>query len=168
MKRRASFLPVLLLPPLVLSACQTETVQPFPFNHNIHVEQSGMVCTGCHEYVEERPYAGIPRVATCILCHSIDVTQNPEAQPYVEMIRQHAAEGTDFGWRRLYELSHTVYYSHRRHVKIAGIECETCHGDMGAMIVPASAPVRRTLTMDGCMECHEQSGVENDCAWCHR
>jgi hypothetical protein len=142
-------------------------VQPIPFNHRIHAER-GLTCDTCHQYVFEKPFAGIPRVGFCMACHSSDITQNPAAQPSIETVRRHAAAGTEIPWQRLYTLPYHVYYSHRRHTAIGGLECPTCHGDIGESETPPVRPIAQTLDMDNCMDCHEQRGVENDCAWCHR
>ena len=142
-------------------------VQPIPFNHRIHVD-NGLTCDFCHQYVFEKPFAGIPRVEVCIGCHSGDITQNPDATPSVEAIRRHAEAGTEIPWVRLYVLPHHVYYSHRRHTAIAELACTTCHGDIGESETPPAHPIAQTLKMENCVDCHRRRGVENDCAWCHR
>ncbi len=154
---------------LLLGVCSApaQVTQPIPFNHRIH-KDNGLTCEICHQSVFEKPAAGIPRVALCMGCHSGDITQNPAAQPYIESIRRHAEAGTEMGWVRLYTLPHHVYYSHRRHTAIAGLACDTCHGDIGERDTPPAYPIARTLEMDNCMECHERLGAENQCAWCHR
>ena len=141
--------------------------QPIPFNHRIHTS-NGLTCETCHQSVFEKPAAGMPRVALCMGCHVGDITQNPAATPYIEIIRRHADEGTEMGWVRVYRLPHHVYYSHRRHTAIAGLACATCHGDIGERDQPPERPIARTLEMDNCMECHQKLGAENQCAWCHR
>ena len=155
---------------IVLAACpaQAQTTQPIPFNHRIHTQTNGLPCETCHQFAFTKPAAGMPRVAICIACHAGDITQNPDAQPYIESVRRHADEGTEMGWVRLYALPHHVYYSHRRHTAIAGLACAECHGDIGESDRPPEYPIARTLDMDNCMECHEQRGAENQCAWCHR
>jgi len=146
---------------------EAAAVQPIPFNHRIHAD-NGLTCDVCHQYVFEKSFAGIPRAELCMGCHSGDIAQNPAAKPYIELIRQHAAAGTEIPWVRLYNLPHHVYYSHRRHTTIAGLACPTCHGGIGQSERPPEYPVAQTLTMDNCVNCHRERGVENDCAWCHR
>ena len=142
-------------------------IQPIPFNHRIHAE-NGLTCDFCHQYVFEKPFAGMPRVELCMGCHVGDIAQNPNAKPYIETIRRHAEAGTEIPWVRLYTLPHHVYYSHRRHAAIAGLPCATCHGDIGERVTPPPHPIAQTLTMENCVDCHQEHGVENDCAWCHR
>lgn len=142
-------------------------VQPIPFNHRLHVAND-IECVHCHEGLLTGPHAGLPRVAICMECHDADITENPAARPHVETVRRHARAGTEVPWRRLHVLPGHVYYSHRRHVAIARLECATCHGDIAERTTPPTAPVARTLAMATCMDCHEARGVENDCARCHR
>lgn len=142
-------------------------VQPIPFNHRIHKE-NGLTCDFCHEGVREGAHAGIPRVVACMNCHETDITENPAAKPYIEAVRRHANQATEIPWVQLYSLPAHVYYTHRRHVAIAGFECAQCHGDIGERVTPAERPIAQTLNMDTCMDCHEARGVDNDCAWCHR
>ncbi len=154
---------------VLLGVCPSEgqVTQPIPFNHRIHTA-NGLTCDGCHQYVFEKPFAGIPRVELCMGCHIGDIAENPAAKPYIETIRRHAEAGTEIPWVRLYTLPHHVYYSHRRHAAIAGLPCTTCHGDIGESERPPTNPIARTLTMENCVDCHQKEGVENDCAWCHR
>lgn len=164
MRRALSLLGVVLL-----ASCSSATsaTQPIPFNHRIH-GANGLTCDTCHQSVMEKAVAGIPRVAVCMGCHSGDITENPAAKPYIDTIRRYADAGEEIPWVRLYTLPHHVYFSHRRHTAIAGLACETCHGDIGQSERPPENPVAHTLEMDTCMECHRRLGAENQCAWCHR
>ena len=165
---RAAFALVLACGSILTTACGAPPIaQPIPFNHGIHTANS-LTCDVCHEFVFERANAGIPRVEVCAACHAADITQNPAARPYIERIRANAQQGTEIPWVRLYRLKPNVYFSHRRHTKIAGLDCSVCHGNIGDSHTPVSRPVARTLDMDGCMDCHEKRGVDINCSWCHR
>jgi hypothetical protein len=160
--------PLALAAALAASGCDPPAVaQPLPFNHRIHVANA-IECVQCHPGVRTAAHAGLPRVEVCMECHETDITENPAAKPHVERLRAHASAGTEVPWQRLYALPAHVYYSHRRHVAIAGLACATCHGDIAERTTPPAAPLARTLSMRTCMECHEARGVGNDCAWCHR
>lgn len=162
-----SLLPVLLAA-LAPAACADPAIaQPIPFNHRIHAA-NGIGCVDCHQGVLTGPRAGIPRVEVCMQCHEADITENPAAGPHVALVRLHAKARTEIPWRRLHELPAHVYYSHRRHVAIARLDCSVCHDDIGQRTAPPAGPVARTLRMESCMACHEARGVENDCARCHR
>lgn len=164
----AARVPLALAAALAAASCADPPVeQPIPFNHRLHVA-SEIACVQCHEGVRTEAHAGLPRVEVCMQCHEADVTENAAAKPYIETVRRHAAEGTEIPWRRLHVLPAHVYYSHRRHVAIAGLACAGCHGDVADRTTPPPGPVARTLSMSTCMDCHEARGVENDCARCHR
>jgi len=152
---------------LVAGCAEPPVAQPIPFNHRLHVA-SEIECVQCHQGVLTAARAGLPRVEVCMECHEADITENPAAKPHIELVRRHAGAGTEIPWRKLYALPAHVYYSHRRHVAIAGLECAVCHGDIADSATPPPGPVARTLAMSTCMDCHEARGVENDCAWCHR
>jgi hypothetical protein len=142
--------------------------QPIPFNHRLHATTNQIECVQCHEGVLTAARAGLPRVEICMECHASDITENPAAKPHIELIRRHAAAGTEIPWQKLYLLPAHVYYSHRRHVAIARVECAVCHGDIADAATPPPGPVARTLAMSTCMDCHEARGVPNECVWCHR
>lgn len=152
----------------LVTACGGAKTQPIPFNHKLHVTKAELQCDSCHENVAEGTVAGFPRVRVCMRCHKNEEPSNPAAVPYIEDLRRHAKEGTDVPWQRLYALPRHVYFSHRRHTEIAGLDCKECHGDMGELTAPPTEPVARTLTMANCLACHVERNVQNDCAWCHR
>lgn len=161
-------LPLLLAGALAAAGCAKQAVvQPIPFNHRLHVGL-GIECDQCHQGVRVAALARLPRAEVCMDCHQADVTDNPAAKPYIELVRQHAREGTEIPWRNLYSLPAHVYYSHRRHVAIAGLQCAGCHGDIADRTTPPTEPVARTLSMSTCMDCHQARGARNECAGCHR
>lgn len=82
-------------------------------------------------------------------------------------VAAYIASGENIPWRRIYDMPSHVFYSHRRHVTVAGIECATCHGDIGASTSPPKAPLNN-ISMRFCMSCHEKQEVTNDCNACHR
>lgn len=165
---RRSALPVVLAWFACAAGCEEPLIiQPLPFNHQIHAKND-VTCDTCHEHAYDGQHATLPRVETCMGCHEMDITENPGATPVIALLRKHAEEGKEIEWVRLYELPQHVYYSHRRHTTIAKLECPTCHGGIGESRTPPPRPVATTLDMNTCMDCHEQRGVDNDCAWCHR
>ncbi|MBI5015376.1 MAG: cytochrome c3 family protein [Deltaproteobacteria bacterium] len=141
----------------------SSTSQPVAFNHKLHVENNGLACVECHEYVMTQTFAGLPRIEKCLECHTDPVTSSPEE----EKIRKAAASGKPLLWRRLYEVPDHVYYSHRRHVVAGKLECVGCHGPIAATTKPPPRPLR-ALTMNFCMDCHRKRGVTNDCIACHK
>ncbi len=136
--------------------------QPVAFNHAKHVEM-GMVCTDCHVGASDQARATLPTLETCMLCHEMALTENPEE----EKLRAIAAAGGELAWNQLARVPPHVYFSHRRHVALGGLECAQCHGAMETRTEPPEE-LFRPLTMDACIACHEQRKVDNDCNRCHR
>jgi len=137
--------------------------QPIQFNHLKHVQDVGLECSACHEYYATRESSGLPELATCLGCHEGGITESPEEKNLLEL----AASDPPPRFRKLFRLPDHAYYSHRRHVTVAGLACDTCHGDIAATTVPPSRPLVR-ITMDTCVGCHTEQGVGIDCTQCHR
>ena len=139
------------------------TEQPIAYNHKLHTQDQSLPCTTCHLSVETGERAGRPTVAICLECHESALTESAEE----EKIRGFAASGAEIPWVQLTRLDQHVYFSHRRHVTVARLECGVCHGPMDAQTTPPREPLRR-VTMSSCVGCHEKSGVSVDCNACHR
>jgi c(7)-type cytochrome triheme protein len=60
-----------------------------------------------------------------------------------------------------------VFFSHRRHVTVAKVECQTCHGAIGEATAPPGRPAVNQ-SMEWCISCHEKRQVSVDCNACHR
>lgn len=135
--------------------------QPIPFNHKKHMEQ-GLECDACHRYFKTQDFAGMPDLATCLECHKEPVTKSPEEAK----IRQSAKKGEQIPWIRLYGEPDHVFYSHRRHVVLGKLPCQTCHDNTGQSERPPSRPWVR-MSMGWCMGCHMKMKVTNDCLACH-
>jgi len=60
-----------------------------------------------------------------------------------------------------------VFYSHRRHVVVAKIPCETCHGAIARTSAPPARPLVK-IRMKFCIGCHQRRNVTVDCIACHR
>ena len=137
--------------------------QPLPFNHRLHVEELELECTTCHEFVEDETFAGRPTAETCSFCHSEDtVGDSPEDQKLVDFL----ASGEALEWKPLFRQPSHVFYSHRRHVVVAGIECAVCHGDIASRETLPTKVER--LTMEVCLDCHQELQAGEDCTDCHR
>ncbi len=135
--------------------------QPISFNHKKHMEQ-GLQCDTCHPYSETQIFAGMPTVATCMECHKEPITKSPEE----EKIRQFAAKGKEISWKRIYSEPDHVFFSHRRHVVLGKLPCQTCHGNIAERERPPTKPWV-DMTMSWCMNCHTKKKVTNDCLECH-
>ncbi len=147
---------------LITQRLEPPVRQPIQFNHAKHTAQ-GLPCSVCHQSVGEQTFAGLPKVETCMACHSAPLTESPEE----EKIRQFAGKGQEIPWQRLYRMPGDVFFSHRRHVTLAKVECETCHGPLGKATAPPPRPLVRQ-SMDWCIACHEKRQASVDCVACHR
>lgn len=137
--------------------------QPIQFNHQKHVEKVGLDCSTCHEYFGTREHSGLPALAVCEGCHAEPQTESAEEQTLRALI----ASDSRPEFRKLFRLPDHVYYSHRRHVAVAELKCETCHGAIADTAAPPERPLVR-VTMETCVGCHEEKGVTNDCTSCHQ
>jgi hypothetical protein len=135
-------------------------------NHAVHIERD-LECIDCHTGVETHAVAGVPSIAICTECHD-DPEDAIGKSRNGKLILSHIAAKEELWWPQLYWLPDHVVFSHKRHVALGEIPCERCHGDIAATTTLPETPVRATLTMDGCMECHEQSGADLDCFACHK
>lgn len=140
-----------------------EGSQPIAFNHALHTQEWELDCDVCHRYVLEAEFAGRPKLEVCAACHEDPMTEGAEEARLVEYIQS----GREIPWRRLYRVPSHVYYSHRRHVAVAKLDCVECHGEIGTTTLPPEKPLNK-LTMKFCINCHEDQGVTTDCNACHR
>ncbi len=137
--------------------------QPVAFNHRKHTEDLGLNCEFCHVYVKKGAHAGLPGAETCSVCHDSPQGTSEEAARVTELLSQ----GDPLQFNKLFRLAPHVFYTHRRHVGIAGLECASCHG----AIAETERPPRRALvqvTMDFCMDCHREQQQTLECNACHR
>jgi hypothetical protein len=148
---------------VAVSLAPRPITQPIAFNHRLHVEDLGSECTDCHLYAATGVRATIPNLEVCADCHEEAQTDSAEEALLVEYIQA----DEPIPWRKIYRVPDHVYFSHRRHTAIGGIECGKCHGAMGEREEPVTRQAIR-LSMNRCMECHDEAGVSNDCLLCHR
>lgn len=136
--------------------------QPIAYNHKKHIDL-GLECATCHTGIaEQKARAGLPDLETCVSCHAPD-----DENPKTKMIQTFASANRPIPWKRIYRVPSHVYFSHRRHVQIAKLDCSVCHGDMSQKETPVTRPAV-AVRMERCMDCHRDSGVTNDCLACHR
>jgi hypothetical protein len=136
--------------------------QPVAFNHRIHVQDLGLECSDCHEFFESETFAGLPKAETCAMCHEEAQGESSEEERLVKLL----AEGKPLAWQHLFLQPAHVFYSHRRHVTVAGLECERCHGSFAETETPPKEV--EILSMDACIDCHHERQASTDCTVCHR
>jgi hypothetical protein len=108
-------------------------LQPVAFDHWQHVtkeEGPQLDCSFCHEHADSSPHATIANVSTCMICHDSIKTESHEVQKLARFARNNSQPP----WVRVYwfETTADAYFTHKPHVR-AGIDCETCHGQVGQM-----------------------------------
>lgn len=137
--------------------------QPMAFNHQVMV-QAGVQCLFCHNDALRSPSPGMPSVELCMGCHKTIAADRPAIQQLVG----YASRGEPIPWVRVNYVPDFVYFSHKVHITVGGLNCETCHGDVGNMKVVE--PVAR-MSMGWCLACHSKQPNApqlRDCVICHR
>jgi len=153
--------------------------QPIEYPHKTHVQQLKLPCTSCHQRAEKDAVAGRPPTALCVACHSGGEAKSEE----IKKIQAFGEKGQEIPWKRVWRLPPHVFFSHRTHVAVAKVKCQTCHGAMETLDRPPARPLK-TLAMNDCIGCHEQwewpnekgaglvktvaRRVSTDCNACHR
>jgi hypothetical protein len=122
--------------------------QPVPYSHRLHVQQLGMDCRYCHNWVDVSAHANIPSTQTCMNCHGQIKTESIALAP----IRESWATGNSVEWIKVHHLPDYAHFSHAVHVN-NGVGCETCHGRVDQMEIVYQA---ESLSMGWCLECHRQ------------
>jgi hypothetical protein len=137
--------------------------QPVAFDHARHAKED-LACLDCHKTAATGPYASLPRIATCKLCHEeAKGTSEDERR-----VREFLAKNEEIPWIQVNRMPGHVYFSHAVHVKLAAMDCSACHGDMAKATEPVTRSQVERLTMRRCMECHTEHGASNDCLACHK
>jgi hypothetical protein len=155
--------------------------QPIEFPHKTHIAQK-IPCTGCHQRAEKDLIAGRPPTALCLACHASGDSKSAE----ITKLKAFGDKGQDIPWQRVWRLPSHVFFSHRVHVTVAKLACQSCHGPMETLDRPPPRPLK-TLAMEDCIACHAKSKANavrkidvarsvnvsaqrlvNDCIVCHR
>lgn len=138
--------------------------QPIAYSHEAHVD-AGIQCLYCHAQATRSMVAGIPSVERCIGCHQV-ISAEEET---VKQLVAYWERGEAIPWARVNRQPDFVYFSHQPHLG-AGVNCETCHGDVGSM--EEARPVM-SMDMGWCLDCHLDQDPEHvtrlaDCITCHK
>jgi len=138
--------------------------QPIAYSHRAHV-QVGVQCLFCHSSALRSSVAGIPSVQKCMGCHAVIEADNPAIQE----VARYWERGEPIPWVRVNTQPDFVFFSHQPHLG-AGLNCETCHGEVGNMTV--ARPVVK-MDMGWCLDCHLKQPEAKvarltDCLTCHK
>ncbi|MEN8145634.1 MAG: cytochrome c3 family protein [Gemmatimonadota bacterium] len=154
---------VVILVSLSFLTRQPAVGQPIAFNHLKHTEELSLNCEFCHKYVRSGAHAGLPGAETCSLCHRAVQGTSEEAARVTELL----TAGGPILFNKLFRLPDHVFYTHRRHAGIGELECQTCHGEIAGTESPPPRPLVN-VSMDFCIDCHEERDQTVDCNACHR
>ena len=102
--------------------------QPINFNHALHMKEVEEGCESCHYFREDGSFSGVPTISHCIECHEDVNGEDPEEEKFV---RKYIQTGREVPWLIHAKQPPCVFFSHIAHVKMAKMECITCHGPVG-------------------------------------
>ena len=158
------------------AAATTTTDEMITFNHQKHIA-AGAQCVFCHPGVLNGPVATIPSLAKCMGCHqNIEISNSEGEVPLtntgqvgIDVMMRHWEEGAPLRWEKTHDQPDFVYFTHQPHIA-AGVNCESCHGDVSQMTV--ARPAYR-INMGFCLHCHRRQSPEKisqlvGCSNCHQ
>ena len=148
-----------------------QPVQPIKFSHQLHAGINKVDCQYCHSGAYKSKNASIPSANVCMNCHNyVQATEKYNGEISPEILKIYNALDYDpdtkvYGtnqkpieWVRIHNLPDFAYFNHSQHVKVAGIECQKCHGPIQTMEeVYQYSP----LTMKWCINCHRETEVNH-------
>lgn len=154
--------------------------QPIYFSHKVHAGLNQINCLYCHGSAAESRHAGIPSLNVCMNCHNVINTyekgpkifneKGEEINGTAEINKLYKYAGFTPGpgakwnpanakspeWVKIHNLQDHVYFNHAQHVKVGGVACQTCHGNIQEMDKVAQASA---LSMGWCINCHRETKV---------
>lgn len=148
-----------------------QPTQPINFSHELHAGINQINCQYCHSGAFKSKNASIPSANVCMNCHNyVQATEkyNGEISPEIAKIykaldynpetRTYGDNPKPIEWVRIHNLPDFAYFNHSQHVKVAGLECQQCHGPIEKM---AEVYQYSPLTMKWCINCHKETEVNS-------
>lgn len=148
-----------------------QPVQPIKFSHQLHAGINKIDCQYCHSGATKSKNASIPSLNVCMNCHNyVQATDkyNGEISPEISKIyhaldydpktKKYGQNTKPIQWIRIHNLPDFAYFNHSQHVKVAGIECQKCHGPVETM---EELYQYSPLTMKWCINCHRETEVNH-------
>lgn len=171
--------------------------QMVAYDHSLHAGTMEIDCRYCHNSVEKSKHAGLPTTNVCMNCHA-QIHESKAGTGKEEIAKLHSAAGYDADkmaynkdkngnvitgdpiiWNKAHNLPDHVFFSHKQHVNVGGVDCMQCHGDVKSYtlgrvstleeinalvddntelgLVKLTKPL---LTMGWCIECHDTKQIE--------
>ena len=142
--------------------------QPIQFTHKLHVGL-GVQCLYCHPGALRGPSPGLPTQSKCWGCHQQIAKTN--TSPKLAVLKDYVLNNKQIEWVPVAQVPDFVHFTHRPHIA-AGLNCETCHGDLSKMDIYENPQV---INMGWCLNCHKQKAGDDaekltkltDCGTCH-
>ena len=143
--------------------------QPILFPHQRHAGNQ-IQCLYCHPGALRGPSSGLPTPNKCWGCHQqLAITKTSTLLPPLVAAIEN---GTPLEWVPVAQVPDFVQFNHRPHVA-AGLNCESCHGDVASLTLPYENP--QVMNMGWCLNCHREKAADNpelftkltDCGTCH-
>jgi mono/diheme cytochrome c family protein len=138
-----------------------QPAQPIKYSHELHAGVMKINCQYCHGGAYKSKNASIPSLNVCMNCHKVVKTESPEIHKIYDALgydpgtqKYDTTKARPIQWVRVHNLPDLAYFNHSQHVKVAGIECQQCHGPIQTMKeVYQYSP----LTMKWCIQCHKRT-----------
>ncbi len=148
-----------------------QPVQPINYSHQLHAGALKIACQYCHSGAWKSKNAGIPSANICMNCHAavqLREKYNGKVSPELAKIykaldfdpdnRKYGPNKKPIQWVKIHQLQDFVYFNHSQHVKVGGVTCQKCHGQIQQMKqVYQASP----LTMQWCINCHRVTKVNS-------
>lgn len=157
-----------------------QPTQPIFFSHKVHAGVNQINCLYCHSAAWESRHATIPPLNVCMNCHKainsyekgpkIMDEDGKEINGTAEIAKLYEYAGFTPGpgaqwdpnkakspqWVKIHNLPDHVYFNHAQHVRVGGVACQQCHGNIQEMdkVYQASE-----LSMGWCINCHRETKV---------
>ncbi len=141
-----------------------QPVQPIKFPHDLHAGAMKIDCQYCHSGAYKSKNASIPSLNVCMNCHKVVKTESAEIHKIYDALgydpqtqKYDSTKMRPMQWVRIHNLPDFAYFNHSQHVKVAGLKCQQCHGQIQEMKeVYQYSP----LTMKWCIQCHKRTNVD--------
>jgi hypothetical protein len=90
-------------------------------------------------------------------CHNA-IEEGPKyGKKEIEKIYESYKNNKPIEWVKIHNLPDLVYFNHAQHVKVAGLECQECHGPVEEM---EEVYQYSKLSMGWCVDCHRKKEVD--------
>jgi hypothetical protein len=128
--------------------------QPIAFRHDIHVNL-GVQCLYCHPGALRGPSPGLPTQSKCWGCHQQIAKTQTSAR--LAVLVDYVKNNKPIQWVPVAQVPDFVHFTHRPHIA-AGLNCETCHGDLSKEEIYQNPQV---INMGWCLNCHRAKTEDN-------